>query len=50
MEYFWTNTVWFLLLGMATIIEIIFVLVKSRNRARVFAFTCRYAEPPFYLK
>jgi len=38
MGYFWTNTVWFLLLGIITVLEIIFVLARSKNRARVFAF------------
>lgn len=34
---FWSNTIWFLLLGVTIFIELIFILVKVRNRRRVLA-------------
>lgn len=34
---FWSNTIWFLLLGATILIEIIFILVKVRNKRRVLA-------------
>ena len=34
---FWSNTIWFLLLGITILIELIFIFVKVRNRRRVFA-------------
>lgn len=38
MQYtFWTNTIWFVLLGIITIFEIIIVLIKAKNRKSVVA-------------
>lgn len=34
---FWSNTIWFLLLGVTILIELIFILVKVRNKRRVLA-------------
>src|SRR6266511_5319082 len=38
MDYFWTNTIWYILLGIATIFELIFVMLKARNRRLTIAF------------
>lgn len=35
---FWTNTIWYLLLGIATIIELAFAIHKSENKSQTFAF------------
>lgn len=32
MNYFWTNTVWYVVLGMTTVIEVTYFMVKSNNR------------------
>jgi hypothetical protein len=34
---FWTNTIWFLLLSVTTIIELIFVFAKAKNRKHALA-------------
>jgi hypothetical protein len=34
---FWTNTIWFILLGTTTIIEIVYILAKTENRGVMFA-------------
>ncbi len=38
MNYFWTNTIWFILLGVTTIIEVAYFLIKSKNRTLTVAF------------
>jgi hypothetical protein len=38
MDYFWTNTIWYILLGIATLFELIFVMLKARNRRLTIAF------------
>jgi hypothetical protein len=38
MDHFWTNTIWYVLLGILTVIELIFVLVKVNNRRLTLAF------------
>jgi hypothetical protein len=38
MEYFWSNTIWFILLGVTTAATLAFVLVKAEDRKRTFAF------------
>ena len=38
MNYFWTNTIWFLLLGICTIVELIIILVKTNQRKFTIAF------------
>jgi len=36
--YFWTNTIWFILLGILTIFEIVYALYKSKYRKQTLAF------------
>ena len=38
MNYFWTNTIWYILLGISTLFELIYVLVKAKKRRLAFAF------------
>ena len=38
MNYFWTNTIWYVLLGVLTLIELIFVMVIVENRKLTIAF------------
>lgn len=38
MNYFWTNTIWYLLLNALTVFELILVLAKAKNRKFVFAY------------
>jgi len=38
MNHFWTNTIWYVLLGVSTIFEIIFSIIKAKRRKFVFAF------------
>jgi len=38
MNYFWTNTIWYVLLGVSTIFEVIFSIVKAKRPKFVFAF------------
>lgn len=38
MNYFWTNTIWYVLLGVLTLIELIFVMVRAENRRLTIAF------------
>ena len=35
---FWTNTIWYILLGISTLVELIIVLIKVKNRQLVIAF------------
>jgi len=35
---FWTNTIWYVLLGILTLFELIFVMVKAERRKLTFAF------------
>jgi hypothetical protein len=37
-SHFWTNTIWYLLLGILTLFVVLFVLIKVKNRKFVFAF------------
>lgn len=37
MNYFWTNTIWYLLLGLITIFELAFILIKTQRRQFVLA-------------
>lgn len=37
MEYFWTNTIWYLLLGITTILEFTYVMLKAEKRRLMFA-------------
>lgn len=36
MNYFWSNTIWFLLLGLTTMLEVIYIMVKTDNRKLMF--------------
>lgn len=38
MKYFWTNTIWYIILGILTIFELIITIRKVKNRKFVFAF------------
>lgn len=38
MNYFWTNTIWYLLLGVLTICEVIVSIIKAKRRKFAFAF------------
>lgn len=38
MEYFWTHTIWYVLLGILTLFELIFVMVRVENRRLILAF------------
>lgn len=38
MEHFWTNTVWYIVLGILTLFELTFVMAKVENRKFIFAF------------
>jgi len=38
MNYLWTNTIWYMLLGVTTIFEVIFSIIKAKRRKFVFAF------------
>lgn len=37
MKYFWTNTIWYILLGITILIEIAYIMKKAENRRRLFA-------------
>lgn len=38
MEYFWTNTIWYIYLGILTLLELIFVMITVENRRLTLAF------------
>lgn len=38
MNLFWTNTIWYVLLGILTLFEVIFSIIKAKRRKFVFAF------------
>ncbi len=38
MKFFWTNTIWFIILGIITILELVYVIKKSNKHKRTFAF------------
>lgn len=38
MNYFWTNTIWYVLLGILTFFVLIIAMVKAKNRYQAFAF------------
>jgi hypothetical protein len=35
---FWTNTIWYILLGISTLVELVLVMVKAKNRQLAIAF------------
>jgi hypothetical protein len=37
MQHFWTNTIWYILLCITTVIELLYVLLKAQDRRRMFA-------------
>ena len=44
---FWTNTIWYILLGITTIIEIIIMFYKAENRKSMFALYCTVSGMTF---
>lgn len=46
MDLFWSHTIWYLLLGVVSIIQIIYTLYHSENRFRTFAFYLTLAGLP----
>ena len=32
MNFFWTNTIWYVLLGLVTLFQLIFVMIKAKRR------------------
>ncbi len=38
MAYFWTNTIWYIILGILTLLELFYVMIKAKNRHLAFAF------------
>ncbi len=38
MSLFWSHTIWYLLLGLATVTQVVYALYHSENRCRTFAF------------
>jgi hypothetical protein len=50
MNLFWSHTIWYLLLGVVTIIQIIYSLYHSGNRSRTFAFYLTLAGFPLYFE
>jgi len=38
MNYFWTNTIWYVLLGVSTIFEVLCSIIKAKRRKFAFAF------------
>lgn len=50
MNLFWSNTIWYLLLGVITIGQIIYTLYHSENRSRSFAFYLTIVGPPLFLE
>lgn len=50
MNYFWTNTIWYVLLGILTLIELIFVMVRVEKRRLTFAFYLTILGIAFFLE
>jgi hypothetical protein len=44
---FWTNTIWFILLGISTVIELIVIFIKVKNRKQVLALYFIFAGMAF---
>ncbi len=50
MSLFWSHTVWYLLLGLATVTQVVYALYHSENRLRTFAFYLTLAGMPLYFE
>jgi hypothetical protein len=50
MNLFWSHTFWYILLGLATVIQIIYTLYHSENRFRTFAFYLSLVGLPLYFE
>lgn len=50
MNSFWSHTIWYLLLGVATLIQVIYTLYHSENRLRTFAFYLSIVGLPLYFE
>lgn len=50
MNSFWSHTFWYLLLGVATLIQVIYTLYHSENRFRTFAFYLSLVGFPLYFE
>ncbi|MBO7746917.1 hypothetical protein I8J29_22110 [Paenibacillus sp. MWE-103] len=50
MNAFWSHTVWYLLLGLATLIQVVYALYRSENRFRTFAFYLSLVGLPLYFE
>jgi hypothetical protein len=50
MNFFWSHTIWYLLLGVVSIIQIIYTLYHSGNRSRTLAFYLTIVGLPLYFE
>ncbi|MBP1972369.1 hypothetical protein J2Z47_000574 [Cohnella thailandensis] len=50
MSHFWFNTIWYLLLGVTTVIQVVYTLYLSENRCRTFAFYLTLVGLPLYFE
>lgn len=50
MKFFWSHTIWYLLLGVVSIIQIIYTLHHSEKRCRTFAFFLTLVGLPLYFE
>ncbi|KWX72113.1 hypothetical protein AMQ84_25845 [Paenibacillus riograndensis] len=50
MNLFWSHTIWYLLLGLAIVIQVIYTLYHSENRMRTFAFYLSIVGLPLYFE
>ncbi|MDR3543623.1 MAG: hypothetical protein P4L69_22105 [Desulfosporosinus sp.] len=50
MNLFWTNTIWYVLLGVLTVFEVIFSIIKSKRYKFVFAFYMTLAGLVFFFE
>lgn len=50
MNTFWTNTIWFIILGISTVVEVLAFIKKSNQRKFTFAFYCTVAGITFSIE
>lgn len=50
LNYFWTNTIWYLLLGVTIIITLLYVLIKSKKRGKMFALFLAFAGFAYFIE
>lgn len=50
MNLFWSHTIWYLLLGVSSTIQIVYTLYHSKNRCRTFAFFLTVVALPLYFE